>query len=282
MDSFIPLRAIPFGPGSKTEEDTLSYLKMPSEMHTFEVPPLPEKDSLDEAPEALALLEALQAALDGFRPGDAARVLPLAVPEAALALLYQILGEGEVAVQVYGERPARIQETVLAGVWWIQQLDRQGGTARQWLEVAEIPARVPADAFAGARWPDVAAVPAGLQNAGPVLVALLDVARRHAEAPLATPHVINLSLLPFSPQDHQYLAAQLGEGPVQVLSRGYGNCRIGSTATPGIWRVQYYNSSDSLILDTLEVTGVPQVACAAREDLEDSAERLREIREVLA
>ncbi|MFD2838738.1 hydrogenase expression/formation C-terminal domain-containing protein [Azotobacter vinelandii] len=45
--------------------------------------------------------------------------------------------------------------------------------------------------------------------------------------------------------------------------------------------MQYFNSSDRLILDTLEVTGIPQVACAAQEDIDDSAERLREIREAL-
>ena len=32
-----------------------------------------------------------------------------------------------------------------------------------------------------------------------------------------------------------------------------------------------------IILDTLEVGGVPEVACAAREDLEDSAQRLTEV-----
>jgi hydrogenase-1 operon protein HyaF len=44
-----------------------------------------------------------------------------------------------------------------------------------------------------------------------------------------------------------------------------------------VWRVRYFNSMDTLILDTIEVTGVPEVACAAREDVADSAERLGEI-----
>ena len=66
-----------------------------------------------------------------------------------------------------------------------------------------------------------------------------------------------------------------------ILSRGYGNCRIASTKVNGLWRVQYFNSTDQLILDTLEITDIPAVACAATEDLQDSAERLTEIREVL-
>jgi hydrogenase-1 operon protein HyaF len=62
-----------------------------------------------------------------------------------------------------------------------------------------------------------------------------------------------------------------------VLSRGYGNCRVVDTATAHVWRVTYFNSQDMIILDTLEVGDVPEVACAARQDLEDSAERLHEV-----
>ncbi len=43
--------------------------------------------------------------------------------------------------------------------------------------------------------------------------------------------------------------------------------------------MQFFNSMDTIILDTLEVGGVPTVAIAADEDFEDSAERLIEIRE---
>jgi hydrogenase-1 operon protein HyaF len=41
--------------------------------------------------------------------------------------------------------------------------------------------------------------------------------------------------------------------------------------------VTYFNSQDMIILDTLEVGDVPEVACAARQDLEASAERLQEM-----
>ena len=94
-------------------------------------------------------------------------------------------------------------------------------------------------------------------------------------------HVINLSLLPFSPEDHYSLTETTGTGSVTILSRGYGNCRITSTQVDGLWRVQYYNSTDQLILDTLEIVAIPAVACAAPEDLADSAVRLSEIRDAL-
>jgi hydrogenase-1 operon protein HyaF len=95
------------------------------------------------------------------------------------------------------------------------------------------------------------------------------------------PYVINLSLLPHTPEDLLWLGEMLGTGSVTILSRGYGNCRITSTGTRHVWWVQYFNSQDQLILNTLEVTPVPVVACASREDLEDSRERLEEILQVI-
>jgi hydrogenase-1 operon protein HyaF len=67
---------------------------------------------------------------------------------------------------------------------------------------------------------------------------------------------------------------------VVMLSRGYGNCRITSTLTRNVWWVQYFNSQDTLILNTIEISHVPDVACAAQEDIDDSAQRLHEILEV--
>jgi hydrogenase-1 operon protein HyaF len=64
---------------------------------------------------------------------------------------------------------------------------------------------------------------------------------------------------------------------VTLLSRGYGNCRVTATGVARVWWVQYFNSQDALILNTIEVTEVPAVACAAALDLEDSAERLAEV-----
>jgi hydrogenase-1 operon protein HyaF len=69
----------------------------------------------------------------------------------------------------------------------------------------------------------------------------------------------------------------LGKGTTSILSRGYGTNRITSTMTDKVWWVQYFNSDDTLILNTLEVCEVPSVACAALEDLADSATRLTEI-----
>ncbi|WP_028154557.1 hydrogenase expression/formation C-terminal domain-containing protein, partial [Bradyrhizobium japonicum] len=46
-----------------------------------------------------------------------------------------------------------------------------------------------------------------------------------------------------------------------------------------VWSVQFFNSTDNIILDTVEVGGVPIVALAADEDFQDSAGRVQEILE---
>lgn len=95
------------------------------------------------------------------------------------------------------------------------------------------------------------------------------------------PVVINLTLLPQTEADLACLEERLGLGPVSILSRGYGNCRITATAIRDLWWVQYFNSDDRLILNTLELTEMPAAALAAQEDIDDSAKRLAEILEAL-
>lgn len=281
------------GPGAHREDEALSYLEMPKEMDTFEIPVLPEVEELSAHPEAAGVLTRLQQALDQFASGqirantDTRRLMLDQVPAPACALLYQILGEGEVALMLLADNAdgdrLRVQETVLAGVWWVQQVNSQQQLVQQWLEVGAVPTVLISKAFPAVQSDTfvMGPRPDNLLNAASVMVELLAYASRHAETPLTQPHVVNLSLLPFSAEDQIWLNQRLGHGYAVILSRGYGNCRISSTAVAGIWRVQYFNSTDQLILDTLEVVTVPQVACAAREDLEDSAGRLHEIHTAL-
>jgi hydrogenase-1 operon protein HyaF len=68
---------------------------------------------------------------------------------------------------------------------------------------------------------------------------------------------------------------------VTLLSRGYGNCRITSTRLRNTWWVQYFNSMNTLILNTLEVAPVPEVALAAPDDFAESLSRLGDWLETL-
>ena len=122
--------------------------------------------------------------------------------------------------------------------------------------------------------------PAGCMNAP----ALVEEIRMQAAAwqPGQAAHVINLSLLPVSEADLDTLYGWLGHREVSILSRGYGNCRITSTRLKNVWWVQYFNSMDVLILNSIEVGGMPEVALAAPEDFADSVQRLQEYLEMMA
>ena len=84
-------------------------------------------------------------------------------------------------------------------------------------------------------------------------------------------------LLPMSVEDIGFLDHHLGTGRLLMLSRGYGNCRISNTRLPNCWRVVYYNAMDKVILNTVEVVDMPEVAMAAPEDLRDSHTRLGDV-----
>lgn len=273
------------GPGSQPAEADgaqLECLDLPRTFDTYRRPILP--DGLRETPGAGAAMEVLawlQAALDGFAPGAPPRLTDLSrLSLAERNVLDQVLGEGEVSIRCLGESELRVQESVLAGVWRTLVTDPSGGVTRELLEVGPIPDLARRAPLADSPIPRLGeAEPAeGVANARPILVELED--RLAAYRPGDLAHVVNLSLLPLSSEDIGFLERVLGRGPVSILSRGYGDCRITSAAVPGVWWVRYYNGLERVVLDTLEVVDVPQAACAAPEDIADSARRLREILEV--
>lgn len=195
------------------------------------------------------------------------------------ALIAQVLGDGE--VNMVAAMPdgcvAQAQESVLAGLWQVQISEQDGTVARDLLEVGEIPDAALVAAEAAAEDIEIGAPPEGAMNVLPVLAEIRD---RVARVDPAHPnHVLNFTLLPMTEADMAFLQRSLGDGPVQMLSRGYGKCRILATGLRHVWSVQYFNAMDSVILDTLEIGTVPASARAAAEDFADSAERLGEILE---
>jgi hydrogenase-1 operon protein HyaF len=288
MDPFkpfpIPLVAagLPLGPGSQPADEAPTIVALPREMVTFQAPPIPEREDFAGRAGALDALHAAHAAIQRHLAGEAPEPIDLGhLGEAERALVNQVLGEGEVAAQVQepGGQELRAQESVFAGVWRVLRF-ADGRLVRDTIEVGAIPAAIPEAARQAAlRTPapptPPTSHPADTMNAPSVLEELRDHQRRWQ--PDQPAHVINLTLLPLSEGDSRHLDEQVGRGPVVILSRGYGNCRITSSRLPRTWRVTYFNSQDMIILDTLEVAAVPEVACAARQDLEDSAERLAEV-----
>jgi hydrogenase-1 operon protein HyaF len=187
-----------------------------------------------------------------------------------------MLGEGEVSIQVGGSNPHRIQESVFAGVWRVCALDGDGRLASDAIEAAPVPDVALAIArAAGAERIAPVAIPPGAMNS-PALLAEIGSQLAERRQGAAT-HVLNLTLFPLTPDDHRVLEHALPAGPVAMISRGFGNCRITSTTARDVWWVQYFNSMNTLILDTIEIVDVPEVALAAVEDLVDSRARLAEL-----
>jgi hydrogenase-1 operon protein HyaF len=199
-----------------------------------------------------------------------------ALDDECRSLVNQILGEGEVSISRSGELSAKTQESVLAGVWRTLYFDGDENICFDLLEVANVPHVVEfGDAPAHGINLDVQGVGPDLANALPILVEIDEHCSRYAGNGVA--HSINLSLLPVSQAELEFLDERLGRGPVDILSRAYGRCQIISTMTPNVWWVRYYNSMGTLILNSIEIVNVPEVVAAAAEDLSDSAQRLNEI-----
>lgn len=263
-----------YGPGSQPEDDDLQYMSLPQDMRTFS-PRIPEVDDTDALAPAMALMAQVAEAADRVARGGAPeRFDLLGLDPANRRLVAETMGEGEVAMKIRGLPSLRAQESVFAGIWMLH------GAGRDVIEVASAPQDARTRAFEPVR-PGTADTPgAGVVNAPALLVELRDKSATYPQT--RELHVVNLSLLPHTEADLAWLDARLGVGSTDILSRGYGNCRVTATATPHVWRVQFYNSMDQLILDTFEVTEMPEVALAAAEDLMDSAERLREVLEAIA
>lgn len=276
-----PIPVVALGPGSQSEEESLDYLPMPKDMNTYRPPLLPEPEEVIDCAAARTALHEVVSLLERTSkggPGGQIDVRGLAKDD--LELVNQVLGEGEASaiVSEAGNRlEVRIQESVFTGVWRVTTWDQEQ-LVDDVVEVGAVPALLREVANEDAcnpvtPWSDL--LPPNVQNA-PMLVAEIrdHTARWQAGTP---PHVVNLSLLPVTPEDIAFLDHELGTGRVLMLSRGYGNCRITNTRLPNCWRVVYYNAMDTVILNTVEVVDMPEVAMAAPEDLQDSLERLRDV-----
>jgi len=270
------------GLGSQPPEEDgsrLDFISLPTEMSRYRAPDMPEPEQIQHLQGAKAATDWLRQALAAYRVGGEPWIADISALDAAnRELVNQILGEGEVSLKYNEGVAVNMQESVLAGIWRTFYMDAAGCIVRDLIEVCDVP-------VLARRRPQAEAVttlardkaPEGVMNALPILSELQHHVAGWQAGDLA--HVINLTLLPLSEGDIHFLGEALGTGPVETLSRGYGDCQITSTAYPGIWWVRYTNSMGTQILNTLEITDIPAVACAAQEDLDDSRQRFAELLE---
>ena len=227
-------------------------------------------------PNAIELLSKVAAAVAGQKGDAPSQLFRLGnLNDLERNLVADVLGEGEVAgvVALPDGSVVQIQESVLAGIWRVRL---ETDAAHEYIEVGAIP-EIVKRAATDLTATDLAIGPApeGAMNVLPVLAEIRE--RALAWRPGTRSQIINFTLLPMSAVDMSFLQQSVGNGPIQLVSRGYGTCRVLATGIQNVWSVQFFNAMDTIILDTLEVGGVPTVALAADEDFEDSAERLKEI-----
>lgn len=268
-----------FGPGSQpAEEDggVLEFMELPKEMTTYRAPVLPEPQDTKGLERPKTILRTMISSLDVWKPGDCIVHDLTGFSPREAAFVSDVLGDGEVSILCGAETQA--QESVMAGIWRVRETDGAGNLVSDRVEIGTFPASVEKRAFLHSR--ASIDIPQnygmGVFNA-PALLAEINDAIERSGPDNPDAHSINLSLLPHTEDDLTLLDDLLGKGPVTVLSRGYGNCRVMATGLRHTWWVRFYNSQDTLILNSIEVSMLPDVVSASAEDIADSADRLREI-----
>lgn len=266
-----------YGPGSQQDDsgEELQYMPMPQDMRTYHTH-FPEMEIDESLRPAMELMAAVAQAAKVSGEGGMNSTFDLSsLDKANRRLVAETMGEGEVAMKMHGIPAVAAQESVFAGIWVLKAANLDMIEVGPTPQIARDRAFAPRRAALGTGAPKAA----GVLNAPPLLVELQDKSASYQAGDEV--HVINLTLLPHTEQDLEWLDKALGQGSTDILSRGYGNCRVTATALQNVWQVQFFNSMDVLILDTYEVTAMPEVTIAAAEDLTDSSERLFEVLEAI-
>lgn len=278
----IPINLV--GPGSQPDRSVANTIGVPDTVDTFSAPLTPEIADKETAIKCRQFFIDLydEMRLWNTDSGDAGPAFALnQFDTQTIGLINQMLGEGEVSIRITIPNDTfdeiRIQESVYVGVWRVRYF-REGRPIADQVEVSAIPSCVAEAAYATSR-PGLLPVEPGPEAMNsPAILAELKTALKDW-APGSPAFTVNLSHLPMSAEDHQVIDKAVGEGAVYIISRGFGNCRISSTDVRHLWRVQYLNNAPTrlMILNTLVVSGLPEEAMAASEDLEDSVARIKEL-----
>jgi len=119
---------------------------------------------------------------------------------------------------------------------------------------------------------EASGVPASAANSLPVLHEV-----RHALHRLIQerqPTVIDLGAIPFGPGDEAELLEVLGHGEIEATLTALGPSRIWETAYPGVWLVDHRNAEHERTGLYIEVTEIPEILRAPRDDVLEGLDRL--------
>lgn len=102
-------------------------------------------------------------------------------------------------------------------------------------------------------------------NAPPLLRELLEMVNRLLET--GETAAIDLSALPLTPADLDWLRDRLGEGEIAVTLQANGESTLAETGCPGIWWVTHHNEQGVVTSQFIEVAFVPELVRAHPDDV---------------
>ena len=109
-------------------------------------------------------------------------------------------------------------------------------------------------------------------NAPPLLRELVQLVQRLLET--GEPSAIDLSALPLTPADLDWLRGKLGNGEISVTLQASGESTLDETACPGVWWVTHHNEQGAVTSQFIEVTFVPELVKAHPRDVAIGRESL--------
>lgn len=115
-------------------------------------------------------------------------------------------------------------------------------------------------------------VPGLTGNAPPLLRELLEMVYRLLET--GETSTIDLSALPLTPADLDWLREKLGSGEIRVTLQANGESTLDETACPGVWWVTHRNEQGAVTAQFLEVAFVPELVKAHPQDVAIGQEQL--------
>jgi hydrogenase-1 operon protein HyaF len=109
-------------------------------------------------------------------------------------------------------------------------------------------------------------------NAPPLLREISELLRRLLDT--GETAAIDLSALPLTPADLDWLRERLGEGEIAVTLQASGESTLNETACPGVWWVTHHNEQGAVTSQFIEVTFVPELVKAHPRDVAIGRESL--------
>jgi hydrogenase-1 operon protein HyaF len=109
-------------------------------------------------------------------------------------------------------------------------------------------------------------------NAPPLLREISELLLRMLET--GETAAIDLSALPLTPPDLDWLRDKLGEGEIAVTLQASGESTLNETACPGVWWVTHRNEQGAVTSQFIEVAFVPELVKAHPQDVASGQEYL--------